>query len=256
MMVNLLGEVKTIFLKKKIMKNLLLLLPASFALHIAGAQISEGKIVYEQKIDLHRRMQDEQMKAMVPQFRTSKFELNFADNQSIYKMQEEEPDITENTGNGGIVMRFGGANTEYYKNFATRKQVEKRELGDKDYIIEDSLRNINWKLVDETKTILGYHCKKASGKTERGSDVEAWYTEEILLSSGPETFNGLPGMILQVDINKEEFLITAVSVDKSADKKELRAPSKGKKITPADFAAKQKELFGNQSGPVMRVINN
>jgi GLPGLI family protein len=238
------------------MKNLLIILIATFALQAAGAQIQEGKIVYEEKIDLHRRMQDEQMKAMVPQFRTSKFELNFADNQSMYTMQEEEPDIAENTDHGGIVMRFAGANTEYYKNFVTQKQVEKRELGDKDYIIEDSLRHINWKLVDETKTILGYHCKKATGKTERGSDVEAWYTEDIPVSSGPETFNGLPGMILQVDINKQEFLITAVSVEKSADKKGLKAPSKGKKITPGDFAAKQKELFGNQTGPVMRVVNN
>lgn len=222
----------------------------------AGAQIKEGKIIYEQKIDMHRRMQDEQMKAMIPQFRTSKYELNFADNQSIYKIQEEEPDITENTGHGNVMMKFAGANAEYYKNFSTQKQVEKRELADKDYIIEDSLHHISWKLEDDTKTVLGYNCKKASGKTERGSDVIAWYTEEIPMSSGPESFNGLPGMILQVDINKEEFLITAVNLEKTADKKELKVPSKGKKISPTDFAKLQKDLFGNQSGPVIRINNN
>jgi GLPGLI family protein len=238
------------------MKNLLTLLFSTFLLQASNAQIKEGRIVYEQKIDLYRRMQDEQMKAMVPQFRTSKFELNFADDQSIYKVQEAEPDITENTGGGRMVMRFGGTNSEYYKNFSTQKQVEKRELADKDYIIEDSLHHISWKLLDETKTILGYHCKKAAGKTERGSDLEAWYTEEIALSSGPETFNGLPGMILQVDINKGEFVITGLAIEKSADKKELKAPTQGKKISPQDFAAKQKELFGNQTGPVMRVVNN
>lgn len=221
----------------------------------AGAQITEGKIIYEQKIDMHRRLQDEQMKAMIPQFRTSKYELNFADNQSIYKIQEEEPDITENTGHGNVVMRFGGANAEYYKNFSTQKQVEKRELADKDYVIEDSLRHLTWKLEDESKSILGYNCKKATGKTERGSDVEAWYTEEIPVSSGPESYNGLPGMILQVDINKEEFLITAINLEKSADKKELKIPSKGKKISPADFATLQKEIFGNQSGPIIRINN-
>ena len=256
MVVNLLGKPETIFLKKNIMKNLLVVLLATFVLQVSNAQIREGKIVYEQKIDVHRRIQDEQMKAMVPQFRTSRFELNFADDQSMYKMQEAEPDITENTGHGNIVMRFGGANTEYYKNFITQKQVEKKELGDKDYIIEDSIHQINWKLVDEKRTILGYDCKKASGKTERGSDVEAWYAEGIPVSSGPETFNGLPGMILQVDINKEELVVTAVSIEKSADKKELKAPAKGKKISPEEFAAKQKELFGNQTGPVMRVVNN
>jgi GLPGLI family protein len=238
------------------MKKILFAIVAATLFQVTNAQVKEGKIVYEQKIDLHRRMQDEQMKAMVPQFRTSKYELNFADNQSIYKAQEEDPDITENTDHGGIVMKFGGANSEYYKNFTTQKQVEKRELGDKDYIIEDSLHHTVWKLVDSIKTILGYTCKKATGKTERGSDVEAWYTEDIPVSSGPETFNGLPGMILQIDINKEEFVTTAISIEKSADKKELKEPTKGKKITPEEFAAKMKELFGNQSGPVMKFVTN
>ncbi|HEV8083431.1 MAG TPA: GLPGLI family protein [Chitinophagaceae bacterium] len=238
-------------MKKKIFGMIAIML-----FQAAGAQIKEGKIIYEQKIDMHRRMQDEQMKAMIPQFRTSKYELNFADNQSIYKIQEEEPDISENTGHGNVMMKFAGANAEYYKNFSTQKQVEKRELADKDYVIEDSLRHISWKLEDETKTVLGYNCKKASGKTERGSDVIAWYTEEIQMSSGPESFNGLPGMILQVDINKKEFLITAVNLEKTADKKELKVPSKGKKISPSDFAKLQKDLFGNQSGPVIRINNN
>lgn len=238
------------------MKKIFFGVIATVALQVTNAQVKEGKIIFEQKIDLHRRMQDEQMKAMVPQFRTSKFELNFADNQSIYKPQEEEPDITENTDHGGIVMKFGGANNEYYKNFTTQKQVEKRELGDKDYIIEDSIHHTTWKLVDSTKIILGYTCKKATGKTERGSDVEAWYTEDIPFSSGPETFSGLPGMILQIDINKEEFVTTAISIDKSADKKELKEPAKGKKVTADEFAAKMKELFGSQTGPVMRVVNN
>lgn len=238
------------------MKKIVLGLLAATLFQAVGAQITEGKIIFEQKIDLHRRMQDEQMKSMVPQFRSAKYELNFADNQSSYKIQEEEPDITENTGHGNVVMRFGGANAEYYKNFSTQKQVEKRELADKDYVIEDSLRHLTWKLEDESKTILGYNCKKATGKTERGSDVEAWFTEEIPMSSGPENFNGLPGMILQININKEEFLITAVNLEKTADKKELKSPSKGKKITPADFAALQKEVFGNQSGPVIKIDRN
>ena len=255
-MVNLCGKLNTIFLEKSIMKKIFFGIVAITAMHVTIAQVKEGKIIFEQKIDLHRRMQDEQMKAMVPQFRTSKFQLNFADNQSMYKAQEEEPDITENTDQGGIVMKFGGANNEYYKNFTTQKQVEKRELGDKDYIIEDSIHHTTWKLVDSTKIILGYTCKKATGKTERGSDVEAWYTEDIPVSSGPETFSGLPGMILQIDINKEEFVTTAISIEKSVDKEELKEPTKGKKVTADEFAAKMKELFGSQTGPVIRVENN
>ncbi len=238
------------------MKKICLAILAVSALQVSYAQLKEGKIVYEQKVDMYRRMQDEQMKAMVPQFRTSKFELNFADGQSIYKMQEEEPDITENNGNGNVVMKFGGGSNEFYKNFVTHKQIEKKELAETDYIIEDSLRHINWKLVDTIKNILGYNCKKATGKTERGNDIEAWYTEDIPVSSGPETFNGLPGMIMQIDVNKGEIVITALNLEKSANKKELKVPSKGKKITPKDFEKLQKEIFGNQSGPMIRINRN
>jgi len=42
---------------------------------IASAQTKQGTVIYERRVDVHRRMQDEQMKAMVPQFRTTKSEL-------------------------------------------------------------------------------------------------------------------------------------------------------------------------------------
>ena len=240
------------------MKKLVLVVTIAIIAQVASAQVKEGTIVYEQKIDLYRRLpaDNEQMKAMIPHFRTSKFELSFADGQSYYKMQEVEPDVTETTSGGNnIVMKFGGASTESYRNFNTHMQVEKRQLAEKDYIIEDSLHVIQWKLSDETKTILGYNCKKATGKTERGSELEAWYTEEIPISSGPESFIGLPGMVLLVDINKGEFVYTATQIKKTVDKKELKAPTKGKKITNAEFVKLQKEIMGNNPGG-MRIIRN
>ena len=221
------------------------------------AQVKEGTILFEQKIDLHRRIpaEDEQMKAMLPHYRTNKYQLAFGDGQSYYKMQEAEPDVTENHGSGGMVMKFGGANNEYYRNLENHTEVDKRELAEKDYIVQDSLRTIKWKLIDESKTVLGFNCKKATGKTERGSDVEAWYTEEIPVSTGPDIFNGLPGMILLVDINKGEFVYTATEVKKTVEKKELKAPSKGKKLNAAEFAKIQKEILGDQSGPI-RITRN
>jgi GLPGLI family protein len=75
------------------------------------------------------------------------------------------------------------------------------------------------------------------------------------LSSGPDAFNGLPGMILKVDINKQEFVYLATEISKTVNLKDLKAPTKGKKVTRQDFAKLQKELFGNQSGPV-RIVTN
>jgi GLPGLI family protein len=242
---------------KKLLSALTLLLCLQ-SLQTAEAQVKEGKITYEQTVDMYRRIpaDNQQMRSMVPQFRTAKFELLFGDNQCLFKAIEEEPDMTEQN-NGGVVIRMGGsAENEYYKNFNTKKTVEARELMQEMYLVEDSIRSITWKLEEgETKTILGYTCKKATGKTERGSDIVAWYCEEIPVAGGPEQFNSLPGMILGIDANKGEIVFTAISLDKKADIKKIKAPVKGKKITNADYLAKQKELFGNQPGGV-RIVNN
>jgi len=238
------------------MKKAAAVLMAFLLLHSAGAQVKEGKISFEQTADMYRRIPEEnqQLRSMIPQFRTTKFELLFSNNQSLYKAVETEPDMTEQN-NGGIVLRVGGgADNEYYRNFNANRSVELRELMDEYYLVEDSIRSIAWKLEDgETKTILGFTCKKATGKTARGNEVVAWYSEEIPIAAGPEQFNGLPGMILSVDVNKGEIVYIAKAIDKKADQKTLKAPVKGKKISNTDFLAKQRELMGN--GPV-RIVNN
>ena len=239
------------------MKKLIALMIAAIMMQLASAQVNEGKIVFEEKIDMHRRIpkENEQMKAMVTPFRTTTFELTFGDNKSLYKAAEEEPDLSDQQG-GGIVMRFGGNDNIFYKDFTTQTSIEKRNLLEKEFIVEDSIRNISWKLVDgETKTIVGHTCKKATGKSPLGSDIIAWYAEDISLSSGPAQFGGLPGLILGMDVNNSEFVYTATTINKEVKKGELKAPTKGKKVTPAEFAKIRKELMGDGNGPV-RIVTN
>ncbi|MEI9958362.1 MAG: hypothetical protein WDM90_19120 [Ferruginibacter sp.] len=83
---------------------------------------------------MHRRIpkENEQMKAMIPQFRTSKFELDFADNKSIYLPIEDEPDLSEQP-QGGVVMKFAGNDNIFYKDFTTQTTIEKRSLMEKDF---------------------------------------------------------------------------------------------------------------------------
>lgn len=55
----------------------------------------------------------------------------------------------------------------------------------------------NWKLEDETKTISGYPCRKAT-LAYKGRKWTAWYTTEIPLFFGPYKFGGLPGLIVKI----------------------------------------------------------
>ena len=250
------------------MKRILL---SACGLALAGitmAQVKEGTIVYERKMNIHRRIKDEQMKAMIPEFRTDKQQLLFNDSTSVYKAVPDDsaPDPFAGGGRGG--GGFGGPgggpggagggqrmgpppgmgaqNKILYINYNNQLVTEQTELGDKTYLIKDTLQQQPWKLTDETKQILNYTCKKATMTNANGQNLVAWYTEAITLPAGPESFNGLPGLVLQLDINDGELLYTAQEISKEADKKALKAPSKGKTITRAEYKEKIQEMFKNR----------
>jgi len=229
-----------------------------FAIIAAHAQIRQGTIIYERKVDVHRRMQDAQMKAMVPQFQTTKSELIFSDNISVYKaLPEDNTPDPFNSGGGNVVMikiDGPGENSVLYKNYSNQQFLEQTELADKAYIIDDTIKTSPWKLSDDTKTIMNHPCKKATMKTERGSDVTAWYAEDISSPVGPDRFGGLPGTILLADVNNGEMVYTATEFNKEADEKELTGPSKGKHITRADFDKKLDEMFGPATPDGRRII--
>ena len=54
-----------------------------------------------------------------------------------------------------------------------------------------------WTLTQDTATINGYHCQKATCHFH-GRDFEAWFTPEVPVKYGPWKFGGLPGLIVKV----------------------------------------------------------
>lgn len=62
----------------------------------------------------------------------------------------------------------------------------------------------NWELADETKIINTITCKKAKVKF-KGRNWIAWYATEIPLPYGPMKFSGLPGLIIKITDEKEDF---------------------------------------------------
>jgi len=242
-----------------IMKKIVFILAAIISFQMAAAQLKEGKIIYERRVNMHKRLppENENMKSMIPEFNTSKQQLLFAGDESIFSALPEEQDIRDQAGQDGnhIVMRMDNGNSETYKNYATERIAELRELGPKKYVIEDTLRKLGWKLYDDTLTLKGYQCKKATAKTRQGDDIIAWYTEAITSPTGPEQFGGLPGMILKMDIGDGWMVFTATDIQTSTDKQLVKAPTGGKKITRAEFQKMMDEAFGPGGGkPRLRIV--
>lgn len=222
---------------------------------------TEGKVIYERKINMHRRITDESMKNMIPEFSTSKAELSFAGDESIFQNVKEEEDIRDNADVSGnrFVMKFGGGDAQTYKNYGTGQTTEQREMGPRKYLIADSLPELGWHLQPDTMTIKGYLCKKAIGKNRQGNAVIAWYTETIPVPTGPETLGGLPGLILQVDINNAEMVFTPLQIiTGNADRRVVKQPTDGKKITRKEFQKMMEEEYGVKpgGGPTIRIIRN
>jgi GLPGLI family protein len=246
-----------------LMKKILLLigiLVSMVAFNVVMAQSTTGIIEYEVKVNLHKTLPPgrEQMKAMIPEFRTHKQQLFFNENESLFKpIIEDEED--EDQG-GGVTMRFRQPNIEIYMNKATDKNVSKEEFFGKTYLIEDSLKVKAWKFGTETKTIQGYECQQAYYTDEtdpnKKKEITAWYTTKLRAFLGPERFNTLPGAVLAVDINNGERVLVAKKIEfKELKKNDLKEPKGGDKTTRAEFIRlrdEQMKKMGAGGGMIIR----
>jgi len=273
---------------KKIQLVLGLLITLTTVTTSAMAQMKEGKISYERKINMHRNLPDPQMKSIIPEFRTDKFELIFNENASLFRsvVDDEAPDPFANAGGGGgtrLNFRMPTANT--YTDLAKQMQYEERAFFEKEFLIIDSLKQYKWKLSEETKTIAKQLCKKAttmitapqmrmrvSGgnntdttantpRVPKETELVVWYAENIPVSYGPDSYSGLPGVIMEIDQDNGATVTTAVEVSTKYPKKELVAPSKGDKMNRAQFQESMQKLMqdmqrgGGMGGMRMRVGN-
>jgi GLPGLI family protein len=254
----------------------------------AGAQQKEGKVTYERTIQIQIRINDDhmtdEMQNMLPKTRKDNFELTFGNNQSLWKQAEKEvEDDATSFGGGGMQIRmFGGGNDDVlYNNFDTKLKTEQRDMFDKRFIIDDSIRPLKWKMGTETKTILDHNCLKATttqiskrtqmtmdnGKMERKeiadtSLIVAWFATDIPVPAGPAEYQGqLPGMILEMDIANGRQVFKAIGISPKADLAIIKAPTGKKHYTTDEFRKEREKMMDemqrNNGGPgrVMRFNN-
>jgi GLPGLI family protein len=108
----------------------------------------------------------------------------------------------------------------------------------KTYLVHDTITPPAWKILNDMKEVAGHICMNASLKdTVRHQDIIVWFALDMPNSAGPERFIGLPGIILEVDINNGALVMTADKIDLKPLTTELAVPEKikGKKINSAEY---------------------
>ena len=64
--------------------------------------------------------------------------------------------------------------------------------------------------------------------------VTAWYAPEIPVNNGPGRYQGLPGLILEIEDGSLSLLCSKIVLNPK-DKKEIAKPTKGKKVNQEKF---------------------
>ena len=280
-----------------------------------NAQNFQGMAVYESKTstsdmtsnfrgnrEITPEMQkqiEERMKAMFEKT----FVLTFDKNASTY-VEEEKIEAAGQQGGFRMMSSMRGGGGTHYKNVKEKIFSVDKEFAGKEFLVQDSLPKLDWKLSGETKKIGNYMCFKATAvrpvsqsdfrnfrrkkedekkeevkqeetkteekKQDRNTNfmdqwevpkeivVTAWYTPDIPINQGPENYWGLPGLILEVSDGKTVILCSKIVINPK-EKKEIKAPKKGKLVTQSEYdkivAEKMEEWreMGRQGGGNFRM---
>lgn len=212
--------------------------------------VTRAKIEFEKKINIRRSLAGQNMpqqtKEEFPDFLVSYYDLIFTEGASIYKAgRDNEAD------NQSVRPLFFSPKSKsiYYTNFATSQVVVKNVLMQEEFLFEDSIPPIKWKIGKEIRKIAGYECRKAIGRIFDSVYLVAFYAEELVVKGGPEGIQGLPGMILGLAIPRHNTTWFATKVELAEiDESVIAAPGiKGKKPTTEEMKRKLIKLFSNTS---------
>lgn len=248
------------------MKTLLSTLTLAFVFS-ANAQNFKGKAIYktsmksnfkisaENNPGMDENMQEEIRKRM-QKMNQKTYVLEFNKYNSTYTQKVSLDAPKTSIGKiSPIMMSFGGTGNSsiYYKNIQEKRFVNQTEIMGKRFLVKDKLPEHPWKLSSETKHIGNYTCYKATYSKEvenknitfkDGDSVEsikketivttAWYTPQIPVSNGPGTYQGLPGLILEINDGKKVFVCTEIILN-SSEKTNIMEPTKGKIVSQNKF---------------------
>ncbi|MCT4327024.1 GLPGLI family protein [Elizabethkingia anophelis] len=112
------------------------------------------------------------------------------------------------------------------------------------YQYEEKQPVFNWKLEKGIKDIMGHKCNKAYTEY-RGRKYTAWYATDIPINNGPYVFQGLPGLILELEDDSKEYHYMAVAIDKNSKSIYLRNEEEILKVSREQFRKVERSYYEN-----------
>jgi len=220
-------------------KRILFLVAFTYWAHLSAQQmVINGRILFERKENLHKQFENrkgdwaEEWLKRIPKYQTDIFELVFSKSKSYYYLKTEDENNSFSWGKVAhdnlVLSDFNSKHYTAYKN-----------IFDKSYVVDDSLEIFKWKMTGEYRNIAGYDCRKATTIILDSIYIIAFYSDQIAVKGGPESFNGLPGMILGLVIPRINLTYFATKVEAvavtDAELQPAKLPKKAKPVNRKNF---------------------
>jgi len=243
--------------------SFLLIIFAIISFKNCFSQSRSGTVLFERRLNTNFQMlemlnvgginADAYQKYIVnnPKFRTTTFNLYFNADTTIYLPY----------GSGFEAV----SNDEWFTMCAYNNKIQtilsenivlsEKEIFGSKYRILDSLKDIKWKITSEIRDIAGYECRRANAVVMDSIYIVAFYCPHLQVSGGPESFHGLPGMILGLALPHAHITWFAkeVTLNPSSELQPNKIPINGSEINQESFHSKINE-FIKSWGPVGGLI--
>lgn len=219
-----------------------MILAALFSPLLVFCQSTEGVVTFEETVKMTFDLppgESEALRRQMPNTHTVRWELYFTAEKSLYR----EPEVDENaeatqeaeTEGASVRMVMMRPELRVFKHLDEDRKVEGREFMGRKFLIRAELKALPWKLAGEQKKILDYTCQKAVLQ-DTSRTVEAWFAPGLPVPNGPMDYGQLPGMILELSMDKGDRVITATKVElKKLPGDAILEPTKGKEVTQEEF---------------------
>lgn len=231
------------------MKYLFLLISAC-SFYNCGAQtkfLGNVKVEYEKVVYVRQMIKElwgsdefEKWGGNLPQTATYYYDFVGSQESSVYKMGKES-----NAMKGWWDNMFGSRNI-VYTDFKNQKLTSQKPVFEETFLVQDSLLKVQWKITPDTRIIAGFECRKAVGILNDSIAVFAFYTDEILVNGGPESIQGLPGLILGMGVPRLHATWFATKVEVNSGDPAAPTPAKrAKKVTYRSMVAEINRVLKN-----------
>ena len=178
------------------------------------------------------------------------YKLSFNKELSIFTENESlEIDNLNNEISVILSKSFGETEGTFFTMIKTQNLLLQKELDSRIFLIKMPFSEFNWAITSIQKKIGNYTCYKATMSFPRTTvsgikqiPVVAYFTPEIPYSYGPARYVGLPGLVLEAEVDNIIIYASKIILNKT-EKEVIEVPKKGKLISENEFNELTKNAF-------------